>query len=55
LWAPFTIRMCVLFPVDKFLLRSGLGFALPLLGVLIIALRRNQVMPLLMSIRNRAL
>ena len=30
-----------------------LAAALALLGVLIIALRRNQVMPLLMSIRNR--
>jgi len=31
----------------------GVGAALALLGVLVIALRKNQVMPLLMSIRNR--
>jgi hypothetical protein len=32
----------------------GIGAALALLGVLIVALRPNHVMPLLMAIRNRA-
>lgn len=38
---------------DHFDLRMGIGAALALLGVLIIALRRNQVMPLLTSLRSR--
>ena len=49
----FTIGMGVVVTHDHFDLRMGIGAALALLGVLIIALRRNQVMPLLMSIRNR--
>ncbi|PHY21747.1 DMT family transporter [Caulobacter sp. BP25] len=49
----FTIGMGVVVTNDHFDLRMGIGAALALLGVLIIALRRNQVMPLLMSIRNR--
>jgi len=49
----FTIGMGVVVTQDHFDLRMGIGAALALLGVLIIALRRNQVMPLLMSIRNR--
>jgi hypothetical protein len=32
----------------------AIGAGLALLGVLIIALRPNQVMPLLMAIRNRS-
>lgn len=50
----FTIGLGVVVTHDHFDLRMGVGAALALLGVLIIALRRNQVMPLLMSIRNRA-
>jgi drug/metabolite transporter (DMT)-like permease len=50
----FTIGMGVVVTHDHFDLRMGVGAALALLGVLIIALRRNQVMPLLMSLRNRA-
>lgn len=49
----FTIGLGVVVTNDHFDLRMGIGAALALLGVLIIALRRNQVMPLLMSIRNR--
>ena len=49
----FTIGLGVVVTHDHFDLRMGIGAALALLGVLIIALRRNQVMPLLMSIRNR--
>ena len=50
----FTIGLGVMVTHDHFDLRMGIGATLALLGVLIIALRRNQVMPLLMSIRNRA-
>jgi drug/metabolite transporter (DMT)-like permease len=50
----FTILLGVLVTHDHFDLRMGVGAGLALTGVLIIALRRNQVMPLLMSIRNRA-
>ena len=39
---------------DPFGLRMAAGSAIALTGVLIIALRRNQVMPLLLAIRNRA-
>lgn len=39
---------------DPFGLRMAAGTAIALSGVLIIALRRNQVMPLLLAIRNRA-
>lgn len=49
----FTIGMGVVVTQDHFDLRMGIGAALALLGVLIIALRRNQVMPLLMSLRSR--
>ena len=48
-----TIALGVLITHDHFDLRMGVGAALALLGVLVIALRKNQVMPLLMSIRNR--
>ena len=44
----------VLITNDYFDLRMGIGAALALLGVLIVALRPNHVMPLLMAIRNRA-
>ena len=49
-----TIVMGVLITKDHFDLRMGVGAALALLGVLIVALRPNHVMPLLMAIRNRA-
>lgn len=49
-----TIVMGVLITKDYFDLRMGSGAALALLGVLIVALRPNHVMPLLMAIRNRA-
>ncbi|MCA0358199.1 MAG: DMT family transporter [Proteobacteria bacterium] len=49
----FTIGMGVVVTHDHFDLRMGIGAALALLGVLIIALRRNQVMPLLTSLRSR--
>lgn len=49
-----TIVMGVLITKDYFDLRMGIGAALALLGVLIVALRPNHVMPLLMAIRNRA-
>ncbi|MBS0334673.1 MAG: EamA/RhaT family transporter, partial [Proteobacteria bacterium] len=39
---------------DPFGLRMAVGALIALGGVLIIALRRNQVMPLLLAIRNRA-
>jgi O-acetylserine/cysteine efflux transporter len=39
---------------DPFGLRMVAGSAIALTGVLIIVLRRNQVMPLLFAIRNRA-
>jgi drug/metabolite transporter (DMT)-like permease len=49
-----TIVMGVLITKDHFDVRMGIGAALALLGVLIVALRPNHVMPLLMAIRNRA-
>lgn len=49
-----TIIMGVLITKDHFDVRMGIGAALALLGVLIVALRPNHVMPLLMAIRNRA-
>jgi len=49
----FTIGLGVVVTHDHFDLRMGIGAALALLGVLIIALRRNQVMPLLTSLRSR--
>lgn len=49
-----TIGMGVAITHDHFDLRMAIGAALALLGVLIIALRPNRVMPLLMAIRNRS-
>jgi drug/metabolite transporter (DMT)-like permease len=49
-----TIALGVAIFHDPFGLRMALGTAVALGGVLIIALRRNQVMPLLLAIRNRA-
>ncbi|NBB17209.1 EamA family transporter [Caulobacter sp. SLTY] len=49
-----TIGLGVWITKDYFDLRMGIGAALALLGVLIVALRPNHVMPLLMAIRNRA-
>lgn len=49
-----TIALGVLVTHDQFDLRMAIGAALALVGVLIIALRRNQVMPLLLLMRNRA-
>ncbi len=49
-----TIGLGVLITHDHFDLKMGIGATLALIGVLVIALRKNQVMPLLMSIRNRA-
>lgn len=49
----FTIVMGVTITHDAFDLRMGIGASLALLGVLIIALRPNHVMPLLTAIRNR--
>ncbi len=49
----FTIIMGVTITHDPFDLRMGIGASLALLGVLIIALRPNHVMPLLNAIRNR--
>jgi drug/metabolite transporter (DMT)-like permease len=49
-----TIGLGVLITHDHFDLRMGMGAALALLGVLIIALRKNQVMPLLLLMRNRS-
>ena len=48
-----TIAMGVAITHDRFDGRMAIGSALALLGVLIIALRRNSVMPLLMADRNR--
>jgi O-acetylserine/cysteine efflux transporter len=48
-----TIFLGVLITHDHFDLRMALGAALALIGVVIIAVRPNQVMPLLMAIRNR--
>jgi O-acetylserine/cysteine efflux transporter len=49
-----TIALGVAITHDPFGPRMALGSAIALTGVLIIALRRNQVMPLLLAIRNRA-
>jgi drug/metabolite transporter (DMT)-like permease len=49
-----TIGLGVLVTHDHFDVRMGLGTLLALVGVLIIALRGNQVMPLLMLTRNRS-
>ena len=49
-----TIGLGVAIFSDPFGPRMALGSAIALTGVLIIALRRNQVMPLLLAIRNRA-
>lgn len=49
-----TIVMGVLITKDHFDVRMGIGAALALLGVLIVALRPNHVMPLILLLRNRA-
>jgi drug/metabolite transporter (DMT)-like permease len=49
-----TIGLGVLITHDHFDIRMGIGTILALVGVLIIALRKNQVMPLLMLTRNRS-
>ena len=49
-----TIALGVIVTHDAFGMRMALGTAIALAGVLIIALRRNQVMPLLLLLRNRA-
>lgn len=49
----FTIGMGVILLGDPFGPRMALGSALALSGVLIIALRRNQVMAMLMALRDR--
>ncbi|MEO8113781.1 MAG: DMT family transporter [Phenylobacterium sp.] len=49
-----TIALGVAITHDPFGPRMAAGSAVALLGVLIIALRRNQVAPLLLAIRNRA-
>lgn len=49
-----TIGLGILITHDHFDGRMALGAALALLGVLIIALRRNSVMPLLLAIRDRS-
>jgi O-acetylserine/cysteine efflux transporter len=49
-----TIALGVAIFHDPFGARMAAGSAIALGGVLIIALRRNQVMPLLLAIRNRA-
>ncbi len=49
-----TIALGVAIFHDPFGPRMAIGSAIALSGVLIIALRRNQVMPLLLAIRNRA-
>lgn len=49
-----TIALGVAITHDPFGPRMALGSAVALLGVLIIALRPNQVAPLLLAIRNRA-
>jgi drug/metabolite transporter (DMT)-like permease len=49
-----TIALGVAIFHDPFGVRMAVGSAIALSGVLIIALRRNQVMPLLLAIRNRA-
>ena len=49
-----TIGLGVLITHDPFGWRMAIGTIVALAGVLIIALRRNQVMPLLLLLRNRA-
>ena len=49
-----TIALGVTIMDDPFDLRMAAGSAVALLGVLIIALRGNQVWPLLLAMRNRA-
>jgi drug/metabolite transporter (DMT)-like permease len=49
-----TIALGVAITHDPFGPRMAIGSAVALLGVLIIALRPNRVMPLLLAIRNRA-
>jgi O-acetylserine/cysteine efflux transporter len=49
-----TIVMGVLITKDPFDLKMAIGAALALLGVLIIALRPNHVMPLILLLRNRS-
>ena len=49
-----TIAMGIAITHDHFDVRMAFGAALALLGVLIIALRRNAAMPLLLALRNRA-
>jgi O-acetylserine/cysteine efflux transporter len=49
-----TIALGVAIFADPFGPRMAAGTAVALLGVLIVALRRNQVAPLLLAIRNRA-
>ena len=49
-----TIGLGVMITHDHFDLRMGLGAALALAGVLIVALRRNQVTPLLMLLKDRS-
>lgn len=50
-----TIALGVMITHDPFDLRMAAGSAVALLGVLIIALRRNQVAPLLLALRTRGL
>jgi drug/metabolite transporter (DMT)-like permease len=50
----FTIALGVAILHDPFGPRMAIGSAVALTGVLIIALRGNQVMPLLLAMRNRA-
>ena len=49
-----TIGLGILITNDHFDMRMAIGAALALLGVLIIAVRRNSVMPLLLAIRDRS-
>jgi O-acetylserine/cysteine efflux transporter len=51
----FSIGMGIFITHDHFDLRMAFGTAIALSGVLIIAIRGNQVMPLLMAVRNRIL
>ena len=49
-----TIGLGVIFTHDPFGPRMAAGTVMALAGVLIIALRRNQVLPLLLLLRSRA-
>jgi drug/metabolite transporter (DMT)-like permease len=49
-----TVAMGVIITHDAFDMRMVLGSAIALVGVLIIALRPNHVMPLLLAMRSRA-